>query len=281
MRSQDLGFFGQGETYDSSARRSPFVEEFTSLLRYRDLVVQLVARTIKTRYKRSVLGVAWTMVNPLLTMVVLTLVFSTLFRYDARGYALYVLSGLLVWNFFAQTTTAAMGDLVWSGGLVGRIYLPKSAFAVAAIGTGLVNWLLALVPYTIIALVLGEPPAWTWFLLPVPMLAMGMLALGVGLGLSAAAVYFPDVMPTYEVLLMAWMYLTPVIYPVNALPSYARLVLQFNPVLYPMEVFRALLLDGRIPDLGVMALGLLIGLAALGIGWLVFTSRSREYAYRV
>ena len=281
MHRQSAGFFGHGETYDSAARRSPFVEEFAALLHYRDLVVQLIGRTIKTRYKRSVLGVAWTMVNPLLTMVVLTLVFSTLFRFDTRGYALYVLSGLLVWNFFAQTTTAAMGDLVWSGDLIGRIFLPKSAFAVSAIGTGLVNWLLALAPYTIIALVLGEPPSWTWILLPIPMLALGMLALGVGLGLSAAAVYFPDVVPTYEVLLMAWMYLTPVIYPVSALPPYARFVLQFNPVLYPMESFRALLLEGRVPGIVDVALSLLVGLAALIIGWWVFTSRSREYAFRV
>jgi len=122
---------GQANVYDTSARPSAFIEEMQSLYRYRELIVQLISRSVKTRYKRSFLGVAWTMINPLLTMSVLTLVFSGLFGFPARSYALYVLSGLLLWNFFAQTTTAAMGDLIWSGGLIGRVYLPKSIFAVS------------------------------------------------------------------------------------------------------------------------------------------------------
>jgi ABC-type polysaccharide/polyol phosphate export permease len=267
--------------YDSSRRRSAFVEELLTVLQYRDLVHQLIARTIKTRYKRSVLGVAWTMVNPLLTMLVLTLVFSTIFEFEAGSYALFVLSGLLIWNFFAQSTTAAMGDLIWSGGLVGRIYLPKSAFSVAAIGTALVNLGLALLPYALIALVLGAHPHWTWLLLPLPALMIAVLSLGVGLGLSAAAVYFPDVMPTYEVLLMAWMYLTPVIYPIHVLPASIQQLLKLNPVYYPLAVFRALLVDGRLPAAADVTVGMATALAALFIGWWVFTRRSREMAYRV
>lgn len=267
--------------YDSSKLRSPFVEELLAVFRYRDLVMQLIARTVKIRYKRSVLGVAWTMINPLLTMLVLTLVFSTIFRFDSGSYALFVLSGLLIWNFFAQSTTAAMGDLIWSGGLVGRIYLPKSAFSVAAIGTALVNLGLALIPYILIALALGSRPSWTWLLLPVPALMIALLSLGVGLGVSAAAVYFPDVMPTYEVLLMAWMYLTPVIYPLQMLPADVQRLLKLNPVYYPLAVFRALLVDGKLPSLADVALGLATGTGALLIGWWVFTRRSREMAYRV
>jgi len=267
--------------YDSSQRRTPFVEELLTVYQYRDLVLQLIARTVKTRYKRSVLGVAWTMINPLLTMLVLTLVFSTIFKFDTGNYALFVLSGLLIWNFFAQSTTAAMGDLIWSGGLVGRIYLPKSAFSVAAIGTALVNLGFALLPYALIALALGVRPAWTWLLLPLPALMIALLALGVGLGLSAAAVYFPDVMPTYEVLLMAWMYLTPVIYPLRVLPAGVQQLLKFNPIYYPLTVFRALLVDGVLPSAADVAIGLLAGLAALVMGWWVFTRRSREMAYRV
>jgi ABC-type polysaccharide/polyol phosphate export permease len=279
------GFAGSSSVdrplYDSSKRRSPFVEELQAVFQYRDLVLQLIARTIKTRYKRSVLGVAWTMVNPLLTMLVLTLVFSTFFKFEAANYALYVLSGLLIWNFFAQSTTAAMGDLIWSGGLVGRIYLPKASFSVAAIGTALVNLGLALLPYTLIALALGAHPQWTWLLLPLPALMIALLALGVGLGLSAAAVYFPDVMPTYEVLLTAWMYLTPIIYPLHALPVAIQRLLKLNPVYYPLAVFRAILVDGQLPGATDVMWGLAVGLLALLAGWWVFTRRSREMAYRV
>jgi ABC-type polysaccharide/polyol phosphate export permease len=267
--------------YDSAERTTPFIEEGQALLQYRDLIVQLVSRSVKARYKRSFLGVAWTMVNPLLTMTVLTLVFSQLFRAPARDYALYVLSGLVMWNFFAQSTMAAMSDLLWGGGLITRVFLPKSVFALAALGTGLVNLLLALVAYAVIALVLGVPPTWSWLLLPVPVLAVGLFALGIALALSAAAVYFADVMPTYEVLLTAWLYLTPVIYPLGLLPDSIQHWLRWNPMLWFVQSFRSVLYDGRMPDAVTLGVTFGTGLAMLVLGWWIFTRKAREYAYRV
>jgi ABC-2 type transport system permease protein len=267
--------------FDSRRRPSSFVEEFASLVRYRDLISQLVSRSVKVRYKRSVLGVGWTMVNPLLTMVVLTLVFSGLFRFPSRTYALYALSGLLAWNFFAQTTTAAMSDLIWSGGLIGRVQLPKSVFAVAAAGTGLVNLALALVPYAVIALVLGQPPTANWLWLPLPIAALAMFSLGVGLTVSALAVYFPDVMPTYEILLTAWMYLTPIIYPVELIPPNLLAVLRLNPLFAIVQSFRSVLYQGRPPEASMIAAALATGAAMLLAGWWIFTRRAREFAYRV
>jgi ABC-2 type transport system permease protein len=267
--------------YDSAARSSPFVEELLALVKYRDLIVQLVSRSIKTRYKRSVLGVAWTMLSPLLTMLVLTLVFSTLFRYPSRDYALYVLSALLVWNFFAQSTLAAMNDLIWSGGLLGRIYVPKTVFAVSAVGTAMVNLLLALVPYTLIALALGRAPRPAVLALPLPVLFAAMFSVGVGLAFSAAAVYFTDVLPTYEVLLTAWMYLTPVIYPMELLPPTVQGVLRFNPMYYLVESFRSILYEGQIPSGRTLGIGFAVSVTALVLGWWVFTRKAREYAYRV
>lgn len=270
-----------GEVYDSARRPPAFVEEFLALVRYRDLVAQWIARSVKTRYKRSLLGVAWTMVNPLLTMAVLTLVFSQLFRTPVRNYALYVLSGLLVWNFVAQSTTAAMGDLVWSGGLLGRVFVPKAVFAVSAVGTGLVNLGLALVPYALISLLLGGRITPAWLLLPLPVLAAGVFALGLGLMLSTAAVYFPDVMPTYEVLLMAWLYLTPVIYPLELLPRGVQTLLQLNPMLHLIGAFRSIVYQGDAPEVGTLAIAWLIALGTLAVGWWTFTRRARDFAYRL
>ena len=268
----------QANVYDTSARPSAFMEEIQSLYRYRELIVQLISRSVKTRYKRSFLGVAWTMINPLLTMSVLTLVFSGLFGFPARSYALYVLSGLLLWNFFAQTTTAAMGDLIWSGGLIGRVYLPKSIFAVAAVGTGLVNLGLALIPYAVIALALGGRFSPVVLLLPAPVLIFSLFALGIALMLSSLAVRFADVMPMYEILLTAWMYLTPVIYPMDLLPEGASRILRFNPILYPLASFRSLLLDGVLPEISQIAIAAGLSFLTLILGWAVFTRRSREYA---
>jgi ABC-type polysaccharide/polyol phosphate export permease len=269
------------QTFDSSRRDAPPIEEFRALIKYRELIRQLISRTIKTRYKRSVLGVAWTMINPLLTMAVLTLVFSQIFRFPTTTYALHVLSGLLVWNFFAQTTTAAMGELMWSGGLLGRIYMPKSAFAVAAVGTGLVNLGLSLVPYLIISIILGVFPKIEILFLPVVVLLASLFTLGVSLLLSTAVVYFQDVLPTYEILLTVWFYLTPVIYPSDVLPAGLQSVLQWNPMFHYVEAFRMILIEGKIPNGWVMLAITLMGVAVFSLGWLIFTRREREYAYRV
>ena len=104
--------------YDSAARRSPALTEIVELVRYRDLLAMMVSNIIKTRYKRSVLGVVWTLLNPLLNMAVLTIAFSSIFRSSLEHYPVYVLSGLIAWNFFTQTTLYAMNALVWGGGLM-------------------------------------------------------------------------------------------------------------------------------------------------------------------
>src|SRR5512146_2648802 len=132
--------------YDSSQRPPRGLDELREVIRYRNLIYQLVRRDVLTRYKRSFLGVAWTMLNPLGMMIVLTIAFSQIFRIDTPSYPAFVLSGLLVWNFFSQTTTSAMITLVWGGSLLNRVYLPRSTFAISAMGTGLVNLGLSLVP---------------------------------------------------------------------------------------------------------------------------------------
>ena len=198
--------------YDSLKRGPVALEELRGLIRYRDLIYQLVRRDIVSRYKRSALGIAWTMLNPLGMMVILTVVFSQLFR-QVEGYPAYVLSGLVAWNFFSQTTSAAMTQMVWGSTLLHRIYLPRTSFVVSAVGTGLVNFLLSLVPLFLIAILVGLPLRWTIAFLPVSILLLTAFSLGVGLLFSAWAIYFPDVAEMYQILLIAWLYLTPIIYP--------------------------------------------------------------------
>ncbi|HET7011758.1 MAG TPA: ABC transporter permease [Anaerolineales bacterium] len=279
MESVDL-MWGR-EVYDSARQPPPLADEFLSLLRYRDLVAQWIARSVKTRYKRSLLGVAWTMVNPLLTMAVLTVVFSRLFRTPVRDYPLYVLSGLLLWNFVAQSTTAAMGELVWSGGLLGRAFVPKAVFAVSAVGTGLVNLILALIPYAVISLLLGVEITSAWLLLPLPILIAAAFALGLGLLVSTAAVYFADVMPTYDVLLMAWLYLTPVIYSMELLPPGVRTLLQINPMVHLIGAFRSVIYEGQPPEGGTLLMAGFTALGMLALGWWTFTRKARDFAYRL
>ncbi len=269
--------------YDSASRGSPPIEELREVFHYRNLILQLTRRDVMTRYKRSVLGIAWTMLNPLGMMVVLTIAFSHIFRFDTEfGYPAYVLSGLLAWNFFSQTTTAAMVNLVWGGGLLHRIYIPRTSFALAAIATGLVNLTLALIPLILINAITGVPIQATVLFLPIPMLLLAAFALGVGLLISTFAVYYPDVAEMYGIAMYGWMYLTPVIYPITILPeNYRFWITHLNPMYYFLEIYRAPIYYGKLPTLDVLIPAILIAVFSLIVGWIVFTNKADEFSYRI
>ena len=266
-------------TYDSAKRKSSALEELQDLIRYRDLVFQLVRRDIVARYKRSVLGIAWTMLQPLGMMVVLTLVFSQLFG-RIEGYPAYLLSGLIAWTFFAQTTTATIHQSVWGGALMQRIYIPHTAFSVSAIGTGVVNLFLALVPLLLIMLIIQRPITWAVLFLPIPIILLTAFSLGVGLLLSSIAIRFPDVSEMYQILIQAWMYLTPIMYPSDILPdAYRTLLLYFNPMYYLILMFRVPIYDGVLPSLPLSLIGTGIALVTLLVGWIYFSRQADRLAY--
>jgi ABC-2 type transport system permease protein len=268
--------------YDSAQRRSPALEELREAFRYRNLIVQMTRRDILTRYKRSVLGVAWTMLTPLGTMLVLTIAFSRAFGISEKGYAAYALSGLMAWIFFSQTTNAAILHLVWGGSLLKHIYIPRTVFALSAAGTGLVNMIISLIPLTVVMLITGVQLKWTILLLPIPILFLAMFSLGLGLLISTIAIYFADVSEMYQVVLTAWMYLSPVIYPERILPEVYRVwIARFNPLYHLIRLFRAPIYDGRVPELSEFAISGGIALITLLLGWLVFSRKADEFAYRV
>jgi ABC-type polysaccharide/polyol phosphate export permease len=257
------------------------IEEIMALVKYKDLIYQFVARAIKTRYKRSMLGVIWTMLNPLLTMIVLSLVFSQLFRFSIKNYPVYVLAGLVVWIFFSSSTSSAMGEMLWSGSLLGRIYVPKSVFSVSAVGTGLINLLLSLVPLFLIAIVLQVKITPAILVMPLAILLLGAFALGIGLLLSTAVVFFADMVPVYEVVLVIWMYTTPIIYNIEIIPLQVRWLFKLNPLYYMVTIFRDPLYNGTVPALSFWLIAAGFALGALILGGVVFTSKSNEYAYRI
>lgn len=267
--------------YDSDRRAPPMVEELVQAFQYRDLIRQLIRRDVLTRYKRSLLGVAWTMLNPLGMMVVLTLAFSGLFR-GTQSYPVYVLSGIIAWTFLAQTTTSAMSQLTWGGVLFHRIYLPRTTFAIASIGTGLVNLVLSLIPLALVMAITGSPLRPTVLLLPVSIVLLALFALGLGLFLSSLAVYFPDIAEMYQIVLLAWMYLTPIIYPEHVVPeAYRWWMFNLNPMYHLVQLFRLPLYGGVWPSVTQLLLAVAVALIAVAVGWLVFTRRADEFAYRI
>jgi ABC-type polysaccharide/polyol phosphate export permease len=266
--------------YDSAQLVPHALQELREAINYRHLLFQLIRRDILTRYRRSVLGVAWTMLNPLGIMLVLSFVFSHIFS-QTRAYPAYILSGMVAWNFFTQSTTSAMNSLVWGGGLLQRIYIPRASFGIAAIGSGIINLVLSFVPLAIVMAITGTPIRVAVLFLPVPLLLLACFTLGLGLMISTLAVYFPDVAEMYQIIITAWMYLTPIIYPETTIPAKYHLLLRLNPLYYLVKLWRLPLYDGRWPTWGEFWPAALLGIGMLVAGWLIFTSKSDEFAYRV
>jgi ABC-type polysaccharide/polyol phosphate export permease len=267
--------------YDSAQLANPLLDDLSALVKYRDLLVRLVLRNITTRYKRSLLGVAWTMINPLMTMLVMALVFSSLFTGRVSYYPIYVLSGLVAWGFFAQTTGSIMTELIWGGSLLQRVYVPRTIFAFSALGTGLVNFALSLVPLLLLLLVFGAPLTPMLAFVPVAMLLLSMFTLGLGLVLSTLAVQFGDVVEMYQIVLVAWMYLTPIIYPITIIPEEFRSLFLLNPMYYMIEIFRAPIWQGQLPDPETTLIAAALALTTLLGGLWFFVRKADEIAYRI
>lgn len=272
--------FGEKQIYDSSKHNNRPLMELKEAWQYRDLVFFLVRRDITARYKRSVLGIAWTMLNPLGMMIVLSIVFSQVFRVTMENYPAYVLSGLIAWTFFSQTSANSISVIVWGGDLFQRIYIPRSIFVISTIITGLVNLFLSMVPLILVMLVTKVPLSFTILLAPIAMLFISLFSLGIGLLLSTIGIYFADIVEMYSIIVTAWMYLTPIIYPLTILPDSVQNWLQLNPMVHLVEFFRGYVFYGQVPPIEIWLICLGVSLATFVLGWVFFTEKSDEFAYR-
>jgi ABC-type polysaccharide/polyol phosphate export permease len=255
---------------------------------YRDLVLTLVARELKVRYRRSVLGFLWTMLQPLLMMLVFYVVFSELFRFQMPHYPVYALAGILFWNFFSQSIVSSMNSLRGNATLLQKLPVPKAVFPLATVISGVVNLLFALVPTLLIVAIFEHRPG-NWLsglspallFLPVSILLAALFTLGAGLLLSPLAVFFSDVVELVGVLLTVLMYLTPIFYPIDILPPKMRWVVRFNPVRSILEVFRDPIQQSKVPPLAHLAVCIGITAVALVVGALAFRRSSDRIPFYV
>jgi ABC-type polysaccharide/polyol phosphate export permease len=268
------------ETWDSAARPPRAAEEWSELWRHRSLVGALVARNVKVRYKRSLLGIAWSMLAPAGMMIVLSLVFSRVFRDAAPGYPAFLFPALLLWTFFAQTTSAVAAEAASGADLWRRVRLPKTAPAIATVLTGLVNLGCALVPLFALLALMRRPVGPALLSLPVVVLGAGAFALGVALAVSAAALHFADVADAFGIVVLAWMYATPVLYPLSVLPERVRAIVVLNPMTLYVEAFRAPFYLNAVASPETLAASLVVGAATLVAGWLLFTAAADGAAHR-
>ena len=269
--------------YDSDAVSSPVLNELGELWQRRGLLGLLVRRDVLLRYKRSLLGVWWAVLNPMLRLAVIWLVMAAIFRPHLPGvpYVVYLLSGLVVITFFDQAVVAAGTSIVMSSGILTQLYVPALAFAASAVIAAGVTLLFSLVPLFVIMLTTGVGIPWTVLLLPLPVLCLVALATGVGLLLASLAVRFYDAIDISAILLQLMAFTTPSFYPIEAIPASYRWIIELNPLTQIVMLFRTYAYQGQLGSWQTVLACLVSGAVALVVGVIVFARSWKGAAVRL
>jgi ABC-type polysaccharide/polyol phosphate export permease len=263
------------------------------LIRYRDLIRNLVVGEVKTRYKNSVLGFVWSLLNPLAMMLVFTVVFGVLWPNEqVENFPIFLLCGLLPWNFFAASVISSLNSVVSNGNLIKKVYFPREVLPIAAVLAQLVNFLLALVVlFAALIIFRSHFSPWLWTL-PLIILIQTCFSLGIGLVLSTLQVFYRDTQLVMEVVMLAWFFLTPVFYRAEQLPAtysiggfenlpVQRILYILNPMASLINVYRDLLYFGYRTDIDFFTRTALTALLALGVGYWFFTRYSDRFGEEV
>ena len=245
--------------------------------RFRHLLRLLVKRDFVSRYRKSVLGVLWSLLNPLLTMLVMTLVFSYLFRAEIPNFPVYMLSGQVIFSFFSEATMQAMGSVIAGESVIKKVYVPKYIFPMARVLSSLVNLFFAFLAFLFVFILTRAPFHWTLLLIPIPIIYTFVFSLGVAMLMSALAVFFRDITYLYSVFLTLITYLTPLFYPVEIIPERIRLFMGFNPLYHFVDYFRSLALYGTVPGLWANVVCLGFSMAAFCCGLYVFMTKQEHF----
>lgn len=265
-----VGYFALCAWHIRRGKNFPGERALSAFSRYGFLLKTLVGRDFKTKYKRSILGVLWSFLNPLLTMLVLYLVFSTLFRSNVDNYPVYLLSGLICWNFFSEASGMCLSSITGNAALITKVYVPKYIYPVSRAISSLVNFLLALIPLFLVMLLTKTPFTPQLLLLLFGIACLFLFSLGIGMLLASAMVFFRDTQFLWGVFSMLWMYLTPVFYTESIIPSQWITLYKMNPLYHIIRIFRIILIDGRSPEPKAYALCLIAAVIPFLLGVLVF-----------
>jgi ABC-type polysaccharide/polyol phosphate export permease len=258
-------------------KKTYVMSQVATFTRFRYLMFLMIKRDFVSRYRRSVLGVLWSLLNPILTMLILTMVFSHLFRFDVPNFPVYLLSGQLMFNFYSEATNSAMSSISGSAGTIKKIYVPKYIFPLTRVISSMVNLGFSFLAFIVVFVVTRDTLHWTILLAPLPILYLMLFCVGVGMLLSAASVFFRDLTYIYGVFLTALMFLTPIMYPVDILTDRVFHLIHLNPMFHYVNYFRDVALNGVVPGMWANTICLGFALAALGVGLYVKMSQQDKY----
>lgn len=247
---------------------------------YRDLLFILAERDIKLRYKQTILGIAWVILQPLVTAIIFTIVFGNFARMPSEGlpYILFVFAGLLPWNLFSSSLSRAGGSLVSNAGLISKIYFPRLLVPIASVGAILVDFAVAFAVTMILMVYFGIPFTWRLAALPYFLLITLLTSMGVSLLISALSVYYRDFMYALPFLIQAWTYASPVVYSMSIIPEQWRWAVSINPAIGFIEGFRWSLLGSQGLTREMFLISTISAIVFFVFGLIVFRRVERGFA---
>ena len=243
--------------------------------------VSFVVNNLRRRYQRSALGFAWSMLNPLLMMIVMTTIFSLLFHQDPKSYGIYVFTGLVPWQFISEAVVGGCGAIVGAEAFMKKVYVPKLFFPLITCSTELVNTTFALLSMIILGTLLGLKLSWSMFLLPGALLVTYLFTFGIVLSLAISTVYFRDLAHLIKVILQSFFYFIPIVWKVESLPKEYMIYFTANPFTHFIMLFRTIIYDGKAPTLHEWGICSLYACCTILTGLYILKRNEKDIIYRL
>lgn len=258
-----------------------FKHVFNTLKRHKFLFEELVKRDFKQKYKRTALGMAWSVLNPLLTLLVMRLVFTQFFGRNTPHYTTYLFAGNLIFSYYREATSGGMNALMANAHIFTKINVPKYLFLLSKSVSAIINFGLTLAVFFIFVAIDRVPFSWSFFAVLYPICTLTLFNLGVGMVLSALYIFFRDIKYIYDIFTMLLMYMSAIFYQVDGYPAWVQRVFLLNPVYCNIKYVRVVVLEGHLPSLAFHGLLLLYAAAALAAGAIIYKTQNQKFLYYV
>lgn len=252
---------------------SSFIKLLKEVNAYRDVLWQLVRQQLILRYRRTVLGYLWTLLNPILMMSVMAVVFATLFNQDLKTFTIFLFSGMIAWNCFNSIVVQSSTSFIGNEGLIKKIYLPRVIFPLSVSLGVVIDSLLCFIALFAIMLAIGGQISWALLFIPIAYTLLVLFSIGIALVVSVATVFFRDLQYVIGIIMQAWFFLTPVFYKPDSLRGKVAWLIELNPLTSFVELFRAPLYLGILPAPGVILNTFVIAVFSMVIGLFFFCAR--------
>lgn len=249
--------------------------------KYRFVLYNLVITDLKIRYRRSVLGFLWTLLHPLMTMTITSIVFSYIMRFELKEFVIFLFSGLLPFNFCGISMNFAASSIINAEGFIKKIYIPRIIFPLTTVFSNFINFILSMTCLFIMAMFIGAKVTYALTILPLSLVIMILFAIGGALITSTTSVYYRDLIHIYDVIIQTMFYATPIIYPLSFMPKKFHWLFKLNPFYYIVEIFRKPIYGNIFPDIKTFCLACFVSLISIAIGLIVFEKLDKKIVFRL